>query len=415
MIWKERLIGWAIVIIAQIIILIISGFYIHSNYLNLTKEKSKIEKLPTKQIQLSGYDFTTNEIILTWNNSYYYSWEFGLVDISYETSWLLYNHENKSYEKVQINRKNIMKYCILNKYLEDKTIDIFIYDYFKNKEIQEFTIYLNNIINVNDYLKIPLNENKFDNKICGLYEIDKLIKWKDYSNLVKKLKWIEKQISQNYNNPAFSDKVIDLDFFNTEEFIYLINTYIIDNNWLYKDNVEKVANILNIPKNLINAAILTEQVRWFFTNRWIIKDIIKTNKLIMVMSQFSYWIWWIKENAAIKTENYFSENHQWIYNEYLSWITNSNIRIEKLTNDYFIQILYVWWLVKSILDKREKGWYNISSNIWVIITLYNYWNPDNKTPHSNPKIWWAVINLDWKEYSFWALGTIFYYYLEFYY
>ena len=416
MLIKEKL-KWAfIVIFLEAIVLTAVGFYVYQNYLTLTKEKSKFEEIPATTLTLTWLDYQINEEIKTWKNEIYYKNMFWYIKAKKDYKWISdYNYEKNSYEKVYINENIIYKYCILNTYLEEGTIDIYIYNYFIDKEIEEFNIFLNNILKINSYLNLPIQEHNFDEKFCRIESLHKQIKKKKYGELVKELKQLEQNIQNNYNNPDYEKQVIWLDFFDTMEFQYLMNRFIIDKEWLYKNDVKKVADLLKVEKNIINSAVLTEQCRGFFTYRGYVKDIVKSNKVLMVMSQFSYGIWGIKEKTAVKIENYLSGNNQNIYIEYLSGVNNNNLRVEKLTTDIFIQLLYTGWLIKSIIDRRQQAGIDISRDYGVIFTLYNFGNSDKKIPHENPKIWGAIITINEKKYSFGALGMIFYYYLEMYY
>gem|GEM_PF-4199390 len=55
---------------------------------------------------------------------------------------------------------------MLNTYLKDESIDIYIYDYFIDKSIEEFNIFLNNLLKINKYLNLPIQEYTFDTKFC---------------------------------------------------------------------------------------------------------------------------------------------------------------------------------------------------------------------------------------------------------
>ncbi len=416
MLIKEKLKGAFFVIFLEAIILLAVGFYVHQYYLEITRERSKMETISKQKINLVKVDYHSNEKILTGKNEILYENMFGYVEAKKTSKWnSINNYEKSSYEKVKINKSEITRYCILNTYLKDGIIDIYIYDYFRNKNIKEFNIFLNNLIKINNYLNLHIKEYNFDDKFCWIEDINSNLKTKKYVLVIKQLKKLEQNIESNYKNENFKKQVIKLDFFDTMEFQYLIRRFIVDEEWLYKNDVQKVANILNIDANIINSAILTEQCRWFFTYRWFVKDIVKSNKVLMVMSQFSYGIWWIKEITAANIENYLSGSYQDIYIEYLSGVNSNQLRIDKLTNDTFVQILYSGWLIKSIIDRREKAGFDISRDYGVILTLYNFWNSKKKTPHANPQMGWAIITINEKEYTFWALGMIFYYYLEFYY
>jgi len=416
MLIKEKL-KWAfIVIFLEAIILTAVGFYVHQYYLEITKERSKMEIISNQKINLLELNYQTNEKIEKGKNKISYKNQFGYIEAKKEAKWeSIHNYEKSSYEKVYINENEIIRYCMLNTYLKNGTIDIYIYNYFIDKSIEEFNLFLNNLLKINNYLNLPIQEYTFDEKFCWIETINQNLKNKKYVSVAKQLQQIEKNIENNYQNTKNQKQLIYLDFFDTMEFQYLIKRFILDKEGLYKNDVAKVANLLWIESNIINSAILTEQCRWFFTYRGYVKDIVKSNKVLMVMSQFSYWIWGIKELTAVNIENFLSWSYQEVYNEYFSGVNSNPIRVEKLTSDTFMQILYTWWLIKSIIERRGKEGFDISKDYGVILTLYNFWNSKKKIPHANPQMGWAIININGKEYTFGALGMVFYYYLEFYY
>lgn len=409
---KDKLKWWLVLLWIELVLWLMIALYIHYNYIKFTKEISKTENIINTQIEITWFDFKTKNFIKTWSNSIVYSWIFWTVKYTNLLNWTGYIYKKISYENLDLKVDEINKYCILNQYLYSWIIDIYIYDYFSRRNIWEFNSFLNNIIKVNNYLNINIGSFKFDETKCLLSEIDLMLNSKDYLWLIKKLNLFQSQISNNYKNVLYKKKALYLDFFQTPEFAYLIDRFVIDKDSFYRNNLDSVSSIFWISKNLIRSAILSEQVRGFFTYRWYVKDIIKSNKLLMVMSQFSYGIWWIKESTAVEIEKFISDSYPEIYKQYF-WSWDS--RIGRLTKSDFHQILYVGWLLRSILDKRQKGWFDISNQYWIVITLYNYWNPLDKVPHANPMIWGAVLNIDNKEYSFGALWMILYYYLEIYY
>jgi hypothetical protein len=141
-----------------------------------------------------------------------------------------------------------------------------------------------------------------------------------------------------------------------------------------------------------------------------------TDNYLMVMSQSSYGIWWVKSNTAIKLENYLQSNNSSIYNQYFAyqpWLNTSNARFSRLTNtsNYKYQIYYIAGIMYQYIDTWRNSNFDISKLPGIVITLYNVWD---KQPTANPRVWWSSLNIEWQQYTFWKLWMFLYYYLEIY-
>jgi hypothetical protein len=157
-------------------------------------------------------------------------------------------------------------------------------------------------------------------------------------------------------------------------------------------------------------------MRAAFTYRGRVKQIIATDTYLMVMSQSSYWVGWIKSNTAITLENYLQSNNIDIYDAYFAYSDSVNIyneRFARLTStiDYKYQIYYIAGIMYKYIQDWKASNVNISNLPGIIITLYNVWD---KTPTMDPKIWWSKLNIEWEQYTFWKLWMFIYYYLEIY-
>jgi hypothetical protein len=176
-----------------------------------------------------------------------------------------------------------------------------------------------------------------------------------------------------------------------------------------------------INPTLIKAAIMTEQMRWFYTYRGYIKNIIKSNKFVMVMSQMSYGIGGIKEWTAMRIEEYFYNNYPDIYTSYFAysakWYLASSVHewknCEIDADGWLFLPNIVYWRTWSrwYLDNWSSACVDISSQPWIILTLYNF---GDKAPHGDPQVGWAEIVINGDTYSFGGLGMLLYYILEVY-
>jgi len=171
---------------------------------------------------------------------------------------------------------------------------------------------------------------------------------------------------------------------------------------------------LNFDYKLTLASILTEQFRYAWTYRGYIKWYLKKTPFIFSMTQWSYWIWGIKEFTWKKIKE-----DAWIYWNNKVFIAEKsdiykNMEMKDLLQNKYWESVYPNVLVSNILNRWNKAWHSIQNKPWIVITLYNFWNSSNKKPHWDPKVWWAVIKIHWKEYTFWWLWESLYYYIKAY-
>lgn len=61
-------------------------------------------------------------------------------------------------------------------------------------------------------------------------------------------------------------------------------------------------------------------------------------------------------------------------------------------------------LVRNIITRRQLSWYDISKEAGIVWTLYNMWNNIKKEPNANPKIGWAIIEIEWQKFTYWEIS-----------
>jgi len=271
-----------------------------------------------------------------------------------------------------------------------------------------------------DELPYILNSYDYLNKTNTL---DNLIKIKkEYKNKTFYKETIRKDLN-DIVNWYFSNKKIknNLTYFPKDIIDDKGYQFMID--WLknHKFLVNKSKEIwkkLGFDYRLTLAAILTEQFRYNWTYRWIVKSYMKNTPFIFSMTKWSYWIWGIKEFTGKKIEEdakiygyydkIFNAKKSDIYKDY-------NIK-DFLQNKYF-ESIYPNVLIANIITRWERAGYSIKNKPWIILTLYNFWNSSIKKPHAKPQIWGAIITLKNnknRKYTFWWLWEALYYYIKLY-
>jgi hypothetical protein len=205
------------------------------------------------------------------------------------------------------------------------------------------------------------------------------------------------------------------DIHEDENYQFMING--LKNNKSLINNSKKIWQDLWFDYNLTLAAILTEQFRYAGTYRWFVKQQITKTPFIFSMTQFSYWIGWIKEKTGEKIkEDAILYGHANVF-ELQQDDKYKNKSKKELLQDGFWETVYPNILIKNIITRWERSWNSISTKPWIIITLYNFWNDSNKKPHGNPKVGGAIIKLNEdkeREYTFWWLWESLYYYIKVY-
>lgn len=417
---KYRLQGAWLLLLIQITIWGIAAIFIWSNYINLTKEESKVEDYNLEIATLTGeikasYQLSNNKDTIS------YKWKFGEVfSGEITTGGNIFSSKTHHIEKIDIDYNTIQKQLYLNYLINSWIIDIYIYDYFKNRSLDEFNKFYNNLIFLSKYFDKKIEAKGIDLIDPELKKLIDLIQNKAYQKAINFLVELEKQELVFYKDSKYQRKVLYPKFIDDEEFKYLVSKLLTDERWYYKNDLSKVGSIYWINKNLILSAIITEQLRGFYTFRWLAKEIIKTNRYVMTMYDFSLGIGWVKEITAENIENDMENYNKNIFDQYFVY-TWENLNqwknaFERLTSkeNYFYQFLYSGWLIYNILQRRKVAWYDISNEPWILMTLYNFGNPVKKIPNPNPKIGWAIIRINDTDYTFGSLWAIVYYYLEIY-
>lgn len=174
----------------------------------------------------------------------------------------------------------------------------------------------------------------------------------------------------------------------------------ISNKKLFNTTVSETSYRVWLDYYIVMSAILGEQIRisckWV---RWILKNIIINWTPTLFRSyDVSVWVAWIKVGTALKIKQ--DAIKYW----YGDIIKDYTITEEKITKDDKLSWLLATLLVKNIITRWQLSWYDISKDAWVIWTLYNMWNHPKKQPHANPKIWWAIIEINWQKFVYWEIS-----------
>jgi len=397
----------------EILAFLTVGFFIYSNYEKITKEKSVMEKNTQIKTKLDFKADINNYKVKSDTNKSVYSWYFGKVMIWNIQTWEnFFNLKIREVKDIKLDYDKLTYVFMLNNLLETKKIDIYIYNYFKNKWNDKFMkFYQNNEIFAKYINGFNLEVNK-DYVKQEISKIEKLINDNKYIELIAYLKGLESKINDYSKDANYKKIAFKPTFFDDKDFNYIISKLYWEGS-VYKKYIDESSKMFWFNKNLLIWSIASEQMRWFYTERWQLKWILQNANLLVINNKFSFGIWWIKINTAQKIENDLNSYNSVLYKK-IFWTDTKDVHTRLTQTDDF-QIYYASALVYNILTRRKLAWIDISDEPWVVVTLYNFWNLDKKEPHDNPGIGGAVLDINGVNYSFGWLWMMIYYILEFYY
>jgi hypothetical protein len=406
--------GWLYMLLLQWIIGWVWFFIIYKNYDNLTKSESIKENYkPTVTINNNHSVANVN----TWDNNT--SWEInytGLLwtfQINHKKIWSSYYQKDINYREIKLNPAVHDAIDILTQQSASLTRDKKTVNYsIKEAQNDNFLQTINDLNFLTKYTKNSLLNNPNYNPRSKL---DQALQDNNPKNIVQYLQWLESIFTKEFfsrNEKTWWDNAL----LKSDKFAYIYNQLHVDTDNKYRDHINLAANIFNLNPNLIKSCIFVEQLRAFYTFKWLFKSVAQTNTYLTIMSKQSFWIGGMKLETAERLEKRLYINKPELYKKYFSYDNQNNISQQRLarlmdSKTYYYQILYTAWVLYEYISGRQQAWYNLKNQPWLIATMYNIWYSE---PHSNADIWWSFMNIEWEKYSFWWLSMLIYYYLEIY-
>lgn len=185
-----------------------------------------------------------------------------------------------------------------------------------------------------------------------------------------------------------------------------------------KDLINKVSKEVDISPRFLVSSVISEQLRFFTSNRESFKKYFEPLKILGTYTQFSYGISGIKMETAEKIENNLKDKESPFYigKKYEHILDYNNVynideaRLARFTDshDHYYSYLYTALYIKQIIRQWENEGYSIKSRPEVIATLFNL-GFDKSFPKENPDVGGSVINIDGVDYTFGGLAYDFYY------
>jgi hypothetical protein len=424
---KRYRIQWALILfVIQIVLLVIFFFLLQENYKKWTGSSSMTEgsiyqkftfsqrSSQTKQKKSSTKKVSAeivNSLAYSLNNALDKKWTFAEM----KTKSLFASGSDNSIvyttnTSISVDIKKLYHYLLLRNSTAQLVLDAWLINYVLSSTtiepiLEELTFLIPDL---------TFNKQLVDADMASItYKINQSSK----DGIVKILDYLQQDFDHYLDTTKNGNDLKSYFWFTaTQAFQYVWNQLVLDPNEKYSKIISYAAQKFALDEDIIRSVIFAEQLRGLTTYRGIFKRLLVSNKYLMVMSQFSYWLWWIKEKVAMDVENWYTVYNLPLYQEIFAYTDQENVsnqRVVRLTrtDDYYHQIMYVAWALAMYRDQRLNDGYNISDKIWIITTLYNVWY---KKPNSKPEIWWANIKLSGETFSFWRLSTALFYIIKSY-
>lgn len=210
------------------------------------------------------------------------------------------------------------------------------------------------------------------------------------------------------------------EWMNIEEWKYFKEAVAKDKKW-----IDSAARVTGVEGRFIVACLVGEQVRLFNSRREKFKDLVAPLKSLALETNLSYGVTGIKENTAIRIEQYLKDSTSVYYlgKEYahlldydsLTNYTNNindtmNVRLQRLVqfNNHYYSYLYAAIFIKQIKMQWERAGYPIDDRPEILASLFNLGYAKSK-PKKNPGVGGSVFNVRETEYTFGSVAYEFYY------
>ena len=189
---------------------------------------------------------------------------------------------------------------------------------------------------------------------------------------------------------------------------------------LIKDQsiILQVSNETGVPARVIVSSIISEQFRFFTSNRESFKKYFEPLKILGNYTQFSYGISGIKMETAKIIEKNLKDTQSPFYlgKEYeniLDYKTTDNIDTDRLSRftdskDHYYSYLYTALYLKQIINQWGNSLYPIDNRPEVLATLFNI-GFTKSIPKANPEVGGSIITINNIDYTFGGLAYQFYY------
>lgn len=186
-----------------------------------------------------------------------------------------------------------------------------------------------------------------------------------------------------------------------------------------KEVITRVSNETSLSKRLIVSSIISEQFRFFTSNRESFKKYFEPLKILGTYTQFSYGISGIKTDTAKKIEEnlkdknsafYLGKDYENILDYDSTLINIDDARLARFTDshNHYYSYLYTALYLKQIMKQWSSASFNIDNRPEVLATLFNL-GFSRSNPKMDPEVGGSTITINNIDYTFGGLAYEFYY------
>jgi len=181
-------------------------------------------------------------------------------------------------------------------------------------------------------------------------------------------------------------------------------------------DINKAGALTDISPRLIVSILIVEQLRLFYSDREVYKQIFAPLKILGTQSQFSWGVMGIKPETAKTIEQNLKNTQSDFYpgSDYknlLDFKTSNpdQERFARLVNekDRYYSYLYSGTYLKEVKTQWQKAGYPIDIKVDILATLFNIGFANSK-PNAAPQSGGAEIEINGVTYSFGSLAKEFY-------
>jgi len=190
-------------------------------------------------------------------------------------------------------------------------------------------------------------------------------------------------------------------------------------------SIDLAASSSGIPARMIITPLVVEQLRLFYSDREVFKEVFAPLKILGDQSQFSWGVMGIKQDTAIEIENnlesstspwYLGPAHAHILDYTAANLTTTSTstdtnteRFYRLTdeNNRYYSYLYAALMIKELEIQWQKAGFPINNRPDIVATLFNI-GFEGSHPNGTPQVGGAEINIGSSTYSFGGLAGSFY-------
>jgi hypothetical protein len=184
-----------------------------------------------------------------------------------------------------------------------------------------------------------------------------------------------------------------------------------------KAEINQASSVSGVPSRMIVAVIISEQFRFFDSNRESFKKFFQPLGILGNATQFSYGVAGVKTDTAIEVENNLKDPTSPYYlgpsYEHLLDFTTSDPDTERMTrltdpHNHYYSYLYTALLLKEEMTQWQSAGYPIDNRPEILATLFNI-GFSHSTPNADPQTGGATITINGEDYTFGSLAFSFYY------